>query len=184
MPSYLGDLEAAFKQIRLEAYVTTGLNKKGKKYLQYPEIDFNSQLKSELEKIRIAPKNEERYRGLTTHQDLLKNRLDPGMKPDLVLHAGPDNQDKQVLYVEIKTNPKSSLKKDLENLDKAVSTLLNFENGILIVANKSLDLTISTITKFIHESGVDINKLFLFHGTINRDQKLDHFVRCFADLDA
>jgi hypothetical protein len=182
MPTFLEDLETAFKNISSEHYQSLGLRPNGESYMQYPETSFNFQLTFNFERLKNNPNNEERYRNLSLTPDRLKFGIDPPLKPDLVLHGGGDNQQKQALYVEVKIDPRADLDKDLRALKRAISDELNFENAILIVANKSLNSTSRVINKFVQNNELELSKLHLFHAVIEND-RINYLIVSFEELN-
>jgi len=94
---------------------------------------------------------------LIWHFDLNKERV-KSIRPDLVLHASPDNRNDQRIFVEIKTNSNTSdvaIQKDLEKLNNAVdinndAEKLGFRIGFYIVAQLSKE-KIQRNLRFISE---------------------------------
>jgi len=176
---YLNHLKTAFEQVSYDFYQISGLNQQGQNAIQRPENNFSCELIRRLRNQSESQVNQNYYRGLRFDFDLLKPLRN--MKPDIVLHNNADNQVNQVLYIEVKTNPRSPLADDIRKIKRAI-TDLNFSTGIMIVLNKTHNNTINIIRRQIN--GADwqefaLEKIKLFHGEIYQG----NIIRSYYSLD-
>lgn len=162
MNQYLLDLEKSFHCVEPDNYSWKAINTKDQEYLQNAENNFASEIIAYFRPLMKLPENKDRYYNLKFHFDVLKGRKQ--IKPDFVLHESPFNQNQQIFYSELKTDPICSLKDDLEKLVYSVSDDLNFENAVMVVANKTLRSTINQIRKHVaNENSNTLRKIYLFH---------------------
>lgn len=169
MNSYLMDLEDALKCVGVENYYWTTTNKNGNKYIQEAENNFSSEIIGYFRSTMRMPENQNRYQNLKCHFDILKGRHEI-IRPDIVLHEDPDNQNQQIFYCEVKIDTYCNLKEDLEKLSLAVSNQLNFHNAVMIVANRTLTSTIDQIKLYMqNELPENLEKIFLFHAKPDND---------------
>lgn len=179
MNKYLQDLSIALQQVDPQYYTWQALNGTNEEYSQSSENNFTSEIIRHLRNLIINPQNEEFYRGLQLHFDVRKTRTN--IQPDIVLHESPNNQNRQILYCEVKTNRNANLTTDLDKLFLAISNDLNYKNAVIIVINKNLNQTILQIKNYIesrYRSEEDLRKLYLFHATSN----ISFESRCFFDI--
>jgi len=164
MSIYLEDLWTVFKRVDTIYFGNLALNLNEEEYSQYPENNFTSEIVRHFRNIMECNRCD--YRDLIFQMDLRKQRL--GLMPDLVLHRGNNNQDRQHICAEVKISPNATLKYDLGKLKIAISPQLNFDEAVLIVVNKPLRNTLVIIRKFIFDEKLtqsDMKKLYLFHAT-------------------
>lgn len=87
--------------------------------------------------------------------------------PDLVLHKSQSNLDPdyQKLFVEIKVNPKASLKKDIRKLLFAISSPLYFQEAVLVCVNMPFEEAKKQVKDFdyLGSNNEDLKKIFLLH---------------------
>lgn len=186
MNEYLLDLRNAFESVSRAHYEVVGLNREGNRVLQPAENDFSRVVVTNWEEIARREDRRNCYMDLQFNFDLDKLRV--GIRPDIVLHNAPDNQDRQEICIEVKTSPAVELRRDLEKLIQAISNNLNFNNAIMIVVNKNLKSTLKIIRNFIRFSNLDeesLSKLYLYHGRIdneNQDRIIYNYFS-FSDLE-
>jgi len=171
MNEYLLNLEESLHSVEPDDYSWTAVNAQDREYVQRAENNFASEIKVHFRSLMRIPENKHRYHNLKFHFDVLKgSRM---IQPDFVLHESPDNQNQQIFYSELKIDPVCSLKDDLEKLIYSVSNDLNFENAIMIVANKTLSSVISQIKKHIrNHDDTTLEKIFLFHAFPDKEKRI------------
>lgn len=182
MNQYLLDLEKSLHAVEPDDYCWTAVNAKDQKYLQSAENNFASEIKVHFRALMRMPENMVRYHNLKFHFDVLKgSRM---IQPDFVLHESPDNQNQQIFYSELKIDPNCSLKDDLEKLVYALSDDLNFENAVMIVANKTLRSAMSQIVKHVgNQDDATLKKIFLFHAFPDKEKRIITYHRInFLDI--
>jgi hypothetical protein len=171
MNQFLQDLESAFRLVRINFYRWDALRENGPIYEQEAENNFSSEIIRHFRNNMEREENKVLYSGLDCHFDVRKARYH--IHPDIVLHESADNQNRQILYCEVKVKTNANLTDDLRKLQIAISNNLNFNNAVIIVANKALKEVKDEICNFYKGSNsVDLNKLFLFHGILNSDNTI------------
>ena len=182
MNKYLLNLEESLHSVEPDDYSWTAVNKQDREYVQRAENNFASEIKVHFRSLMRMPENKDQYHNLKFHFDVLKGRR--MIKPDFVLHESPDNQNQQIFYSELKIDPDCSLKDDLEKLIYSVSNDLNFENAVMIVANKTLVSTVNQIKKYVVNQNNDtLKKIYLFHAFPDVEKKIITYHRInFVDI--
>lgn len=180
MNSYLKDLELAFRDVNVGDYNCIALKPGGETYNQQPENNFSTKIISNLSEVMKRTENTDRYYNLRLHFDTLKYRIN--ISPDIVLHESPENQNRQIFLCEVKIDTNANLDDDLDKLKLAISNELNFENAVMIVANKTLISTQNfIIKKFSDEEDENLEKLYLFH-SIPIEGELKYTIKSFKEI--
>ncbi|MFP5470015.1 MAG: hypothetical protein ACLGGV_00310 [Bacteroidia bacterium] len=160
------DLAFAFTQVRSVYYQGEAIGYRGGLYNQNTELSFCAELYHQFRLI-MSKDHSAYYRRTILQFDINKQLSDHNIKPDLVLHNGQNNRSNQNLYVEVKTNPESSLNEDLSKIITAVDGDLQFRNAVIIVVNRDLNVTINEIRSYIRLNECrNIKGLFLFHSSL------------------
>jgi len=115
-----------------------GYNRNDEVHQQAAENAFTAELYHIL---RVNQIEYDERNKLIWHFDLNKERA-KSIRPDLVLHASPENRDDQRIFIEIKTNSNttdSAIQTDYKKLNKAVTAndnaeKLGFKIGFYVVA--------------------------------------------------
>lgn len=184
MNEYLIDLKNAFKAVSQTFYNTPAYNRRGGIILQEPEDNFCAEIIHRFNNIKESTERRNSYNGLRIDFNLMKNRFN--IQPDIVLHSGGDNQNRQEIYIEVKTYRYSDLEGDLNKLRIAISTDLNFNRAVMLVINKELHSTITDIEAFIQESHLreaELQKLFLYHGKCIANNLIQYSFCSFNNLN-
>ncbi|MCJ7932504.1 MAG: hypothetical protein MUW56_02420 [Chryseobacterium sp.] len=182
MNQYLIDLEESLHSVEPDNYFWTAINVNDQEYSQRAENNFASEIKFHFRTLMKSAENKTRYHKLKFHFDVLKGRKQ--IQPDFVLHESPFNQNQQVFYSELKIDPNCSLKDDLGKLIYSVSYDLNFENAVMIIANKTLASAINQIRKHVVNQNDDtLRKIYLFHALSDENEKVITYHRIsFFDI--
>lgn len=183
MNKYMIDFAFAFQRVPLRFYEFPGLNARGE-YTQYLENNFTSEMARHFRNNKEYGPNIPYYENLELDFDIRKERLE--MQPDLVLHAGNNNMDRQEIFAEVKTNPDYSLDDDLLKLFKAIQEL-NFNYAVMIVVNKTFVATHNAISRCCQMNEMAnpgiMHKLFLFHSVKNENNiTANYTISNFRDL--
>jgi len=172
MDDYLLDLKIALQSVNYRFYNIPAYNRNGNPAVQQPEDNFCSELIRYLRNIKESTERRDSYSELNFDFNILKNRF--GIQPDIVLHSGADNQNRQEIFIEVKTNSNAGFREDLNKLKIAISDELNFNHAVMIVINKNLKSTLRNIREFAQSSQLEdaeLQKIFLFHAKcINANQ--------------
>ena len=185
MDHYLLDLRRAFKNVETFYFEHEALNANRELYRQVAENNFTSELRHQFRNLMESPCNQARYVGLQLHHDILKNLPDRRIEPDLVLHAGQNNHDQQKIYAEVKLRfAPQELRQDIDKLVYAISDVLNFEYGVMIVLNESLDRTKRVIRDHLDQTTKveDLLKLRLYHAAIQVNGRAKYSFANFCQI--
>ncbi|PKR80705.1 hypothetical protein CW751_08010 [Brumimicrobium salinarum] len=180
MNIYLNELCCAFKDVDEKYYSTQAFSgnwrelepEKRKKYFQHIERNFAYELYHQWKIIRTNSVLENGKDELTLNAEIGKNGIkhkfvSNTVYPDLVLHQGQMETEmhKQIIFVEIKTDPsidKKKLKKDLCKLEMAVGESLNYQNAVFVSINSDYNKLINNIYNIINDfSEASCNKINL-----------------------
>ena len=181
---YMRGFWNAFQSVDVRYFQLSAIGKNDQTYDQDAENNFTSELTRKFRNLMESPENLFFYNGLVCDMDVLKGRTGDPIRPDLVLHGGQDNQYKQEIFAEVKVNKLVDLTNDFRKLERAISTDLNFNYAVMVVVNKSLQVTEQMILNFIDErfAEVALRKLFLFHAVKNLDNTATHTIKNFLKI--
>lgn len=184
MDEYLLDLKRAFQSVSHRFYNISALDRNGRIMIQQPEDNFCTELIRYLRNIQESDERCSSYSGLNFDFSILKNRF--GIQPDIVLHEGADNQNRQELFIEVKTNADSVFREDLNKLKIAISNELNYNHAVMIVINKNLISTLRNIREFVLSSQLNdegLRKIFLFHAKSVHGNQIRYSYYSFDNLN-
>ena len=171
MDRYMRDFRDSFMDVRDRFFLLRGFDAERNIRDQEAEDNFTSELRHVFKTRQARPENALFYEGLETDMTPQKNIYGVVIKPDLVLHAEQDNQDRQLIFAEVKVGyDGEDLRGDLRKLERAISTELNFRYAVMIVVNESLSRTERHIREFVGDrfSVNSLRQLYLFHA-VRRD---------------
>jgi|SRR5688572_17384179 len=143
------------------------------RYEQFAERNFAYELYHQYKIIIEAAINKEIFNGLQLNGEITKIGFNDTLVqqnviiPDLVLHKSQldVNSENQKFFAEVKVNPGADLEKDIKKLLFAVTAPLNFNEGVLICVNISIDNLQKQVKNYhrISEYTTILKKIFVLH---------------------
>lgn len=150
------DLLSAVTHINSRYFNSLGTRENQIQYPQVIENSFSTELYHRFKNIIETPINFQYYDNLILHFDITK--LAVGMRPDLVLHQAQENRNNQKMFIEVKTDATVNLTDDFNKLITATDTYLNFQNVVMITANRRFSNLLNLIRQHNQFFEIDENR--------------------------
>jgi len=175
------DLLCAVTQIDRRYYSAIGTRVDRTQYPQETEASFTAELFHRFKNIIEMPINCNYYDNLILHYDITKAAING--RPDLVLHQSQENTNVQKMFIEVKTSSNVNLEDDFQKLITATESFLNFENAIIIIANRKFDLTKQLVSSYFRQVDYNIKKkLFLINAEMQEDSPIEYNLFQFSSI--
>ena len=187
MNSYMRDFRDAFFRVPDRYFLLRGFDADRELRDQEAEDNFTAELRHIFRTLMEHPESRPRYEGLEMDMTPPKNIDGQIIRPDLVLHTEQFNQDRQLIFAEVKVGyDGADFVRDLTKLERAISIELKFRYAVMIVLNARLERTENHIRQFIGERLTlqTLRQLYLFHAIRRENESPIYTIKNFRRIHA